>query len=648
MGLTILPLLCFVALAAYNFNQTYQNKKMLEEMLILTESASASALLVHELQKERGASAGFLGSKGKKFQDILKQQRTESDQKQNTLRQFRQSAQLPPQLENLFSQIDIELNKIPEMRNRVDNFTVTVKEEVAFYTHLNALLLSIMDNAANNNKNASLAISATAIGSFLQYKERAGIERAIMSNVFANDKFTPALLEKFIRLLAEQQAYYDKFKAHANGIQVKTYDNSVTGKAIDEVNDYRKIALTKMQEGNFNVDPTVWFATITQKINLLKSVEVQLLKELYNDNEQLISDNQNNLISLATTILITLFVVLLLTFYIGSQLDKGIEEITTKLNIISNSNDLTVRIEVESGDELGTISSTINQLLCHLQTLVRTIQNTTEQLKNNLDENIEHNLLISSTINNGSDQVTQVVTATTEMNSTAAEIARNAIQAAQETASASSESKHGNDEVEETIMHINHLSHELNSASAVIEKLNNAAMNIGKFLNVIKEISEKTNLLALNAAIEAARAGDSGRGFAVVADEVRSLALQTKDSTTEIETMICELQTSSTAAQQAMSNGIKVVEQSVEDARHTGENISHINAFIQQINLINEQVATASEEQTSVTEEITRNMVNIQDGYNDMQQDYHTVEKCNQAVELLTKELNATISQFKI
>lgn len=647
-GLTLFPLLGFICFSGYNFIETYQDKVVLEEMLVLTNSASNSALLVHELQKERGLSAGFLGSNGNKFSDLLPKQRKSTDQKRQQLSQFIANNSLPTQLADLFKKVEVELNKIPKMRGSVDAFGVSVKTEVAFYTHLNKLLLSIIDNTANQNKDTNLAISATAIGSFLQHKERAGIERAILSNVFANDAFTPATLEKFIRLLAEQDAYIVKFKAHATPEELRIYETTVKGSAIDNVENYRNIALNNLEEGGFNIDPTVWFAAISKKINLLKQVEISLLENLQTNNQALIDNKQNSLILLAVITFIPLIFTLFISYYIAAQLLTGINEITTKLHSISQTDDLTIRVSINSKEELGEIANSINSLVSHLQEIVQKIQHTSSSLKETLIENEENSDIISQKIITGSDQVTQVVTATTEMSSTVAEIARNAIDASSETERATQESVQSQVEVSETTVSINQLSQDLTQASEVISELNQSSENIGKFINVIKEISEKTNLLALNAAIEAARAGESGRGFAVVADEVRSLASQTKKSTNEIELMVTELQAKSVAAQHAMENGIKMVEKSVKDTTHTGENIARINSSIEHINMMNEQVATAAEEQSCVTEEINRNMVNIQDGYADMQTSYEQIDRTTKTGGKLANNLNEIVRRFKI
>ena len=646
--LTLLPLIGFISVATHDFIQAYQQKTILEKMLVLTDSAAVSSLLVHELQKERGASAGYLSSKGENFQQDIKTHRQTTDQKNKDLQAFINSASLTPKLTILFSKVKQQLDKLPSLRQQVDNLSISVNDEVAFYSHLNSLLLSIINNTANENENSKLAISSVTIGSFLQHKERAGIERAVLSNVFSQDSFTPTLLQKFISLLAEQEVYLDKFKAHATTEQLAIYEKNLTGQALQAVESYHKIALDNADNGNFNTDPKVWFDTMSQKINLLKTVEVSLLDNLHDNNKALLSEKITYLTILGLIILIALSLILLLSFYIAMQLHKGINEITSKLTSITTNNDLTLRINVNSKDELGEISLTINQLVEHLQGLVGKIQHTSNSLKNNLVENIKNNHIIEGKINSGTEQVIQVVTATTEMSSTVADIARNAMHASTETEKANAQSQHGNEEVEETIENINNLSIELRNASTVIEKLNGSVVNISKFLNVINEVSEKTNLLALNAAIEAARAGDYGRGFSVVADEVRSLALQTKESTNEIELMISELQSSSKDAQKAMSNGIEMVSKSVNDATQTGQDISLITKSIQEINEMNEQIATAAEEQSCVTEEINRNMLHIQEGYTEMQISYGNIEKCSEMVDSLATELENTVNQFKI
>ena len=158
----------------------------------------------------------------------------------------------------------------------------------------------------------------------------------------------------------------------------------------------------------------------------------------------------------------------------------------------------------------------------------------------------------------------QVAAAINEMTSTMQEVATHATIAAESAGNADSAANAGRRIVAHTIDDIETLAQELENAARTIHGLESESEKIGSVLDVIKGISEQTNLLALNAAIEAARAGEQGRGFAVVADEVRALATRTQQSTEEIEAMISRLQS---GAQEA----VKVMEQSRQHAQHSTE-----------------------------------------------------------------------------
>lgn len=123
------------------------------------------------------------------------------------------------------------------------------------------------------------------------------------------------------------------------------------------------------------------------------------------------------------------------------------------------------------------------------------------------------------------------------------------------------------------ITEVGGLTDDVAHASDVIKRLEKDSSNIGTVLILIRDIAEQTNLLALNAAIEAARAGEHGRGFAVVADEVRILAGKTQKATTEIQTIIEELQ-------QRARNAVEVMESSQERVGSSQTQAARVNEIL--------------------------------------------------------------------
>jgi methyl-accepting chemotaxis protein len=219
----------------------------------------------------------------------------------------------------------------------------------------------------------------------------------------------------------------------------------------------------------------------------------------------------------------------------------------------------------------------------------------------------------SSMANSGeqASRTNSVAAAINELGAAAQEIARNAADASQQASGASSEADDGRQVVERNIAAIRELSAKISDSCRQIETLNAKTVDIGHILEVIKGISEQTNLLALNAAIEAARAGEAGRGFAVVADEVRSLAHRTQSSAQEIQQMIEQLQVDARQSVTTMTESQRQSESSVSIADQAGERLVAVTRSIGEIDAMNQSVATATEEQTAVIESLNMDIIEI-------------------------------------
>lgn len=282
-------------------------------------------------------------------------------------------------------------------------------------------------------------------------------------------------------------------------------------------------------------------------------------------------------------------------------------------NVASGEADLTQRLDTKIDPEFAPLARGFNQFIENLQEQVTETKKLSHQLMEGTHQISSGAQESANAMNTQMMELEQLATAMNEMAATSIDVANNVQNAAEYAKQADSATENGMSVVNQTTTEINELSNNINQAVAEVESLEKATDSIGTILRVINDIAEQTNLLALNAAIESARAGEAGRGFAVVADEVRTLAQRTQQSTTEIASMIDQLQSGASKVSSSMSSSQQRAESTVDKAQQTADALAKIRETIQQINDMNIHIASAAEEQSHVAEEINGKTVNIKD-----------------------------------
>ncbi|MFA0413506.1 methyl-accepting chemotaxis protein [Vibrio renipiscarius] len=313
---------------------------------------------------------------------------------------------------------------------------------------------------------------------------------------------------------------------------------------------------------------------------------------------------------LTTAIIAAIFI--FLGVLLANSITQPIRAIAMRFSDLGKGDgDLSQRIEIKNHDEIGQLSEGFNGFIEKIHQSMTEVAETSHALQS-AAENVSSRA--HSTYDNSQlqrDQTIQVVTAINQMGATISEIASNASTAADTAALASNNTQVGQNVVINAKEMINRLADDIDNTGHVVEKLALTTQEIGSILDVIRDISDQTNLLALNAAIEAARAGEQGRGFAVVADEVRNLASRTADSTNEIQKMINQLQNDAKDAVVAMASGKLLTQEGVSSSDEAVEVLSTISERIHDIADRNTQVATATEEQSTVVYTINHNIEEI-------------------------------------
>ena len=399
----------------------------------------------------------------------------------------------------------------------------------------------------------------------------------------ANERWTK--YKNIKGLSTKEQEFIEAFdKTHAEWIPIS---RKIVDGRIEDSREGRRLALD-LSLG----EASVKFETMRENINTLTEITQEYAGI---DSKSAVSVAKLGMIVTVSMIFTGIFFGLIAAFFTARGITRPLNNAIHGLkNVAEGEGDLTMRLTIQSKDEIGDLAKWFNIFIEKLQRIICEIDSSTISVIDSAEELTNTSSVLSSNSQETSKRADNVANATEEMTRNLNNVAAAMEESATNTSMVASASEEMTATINEIVTN-SAKAHSISqdavkkaeNASTKMNTLGQAAQAIGKVTEAITEISEQTNLLALNATIEAARAGEAGKGFAVVANEIKELAKQTANATLNIKSQIDEVQNTTST---------------------TVVDIDQITKVINNVNDIISTISSAVTQQLAATEEISSNI----------------------------------------
>lgn len=351
----------------------------------LSQYSINASNLVHELQKERGSSAVYIASGGTKMKNDLEDNKRETDKALAAFQQFMQSFDANRYGSELSSKVNsavTQLNELHSKRNAVVSLSIQKDEATRFYTTINSSFIQSFENVVLQANHPRISAPASAYVNFISAKELAGIERAVMSGIIAENKAVGAtILNNWMTFWKGQERLHNSFEYLASNEVLSFYKSNITGQITDKVSGIRNMILEKAAEGNFGISGDEVFDAATQRINALNNVEGFQANELQTLSGAIAKDASNAVILYSIIGGGALAIVVALTLIIGRAITRPLNKMIVAADEFSKGN-VNREIDIYQNDEIGNLANAFRNMQTTLKGISKELGDLIQNTKN--------------------------------------------------------------------------------------------------------------------------------------------------------------------------------------------------------------------------------------------------------------------------
>ncbi len=656
IALFITPLLAFLITATVNISQNITVADDAESVSSLVKLVVALNDAADAMQKERTFSVLY-ALNSVQWLDELKKQRRTTDQKENQLLQLIQETEVSGFSEITQTSIQKQMTTIVEgfktNRSDVDNKVFSPDETIVKLSGNIFGTVWLGLSLVHEAKTPTTLLDIINYTNILKLKNSMGtLHSALPISIIEGKVTSRKHLIRIAKLESQMRAHganvMQLSKGALNETFTRLHKETLQGEK-KGTSFYRGLSNIAIKGINkpLNIDLPQWLKEIDSLLNTIRTIETSAAQAVINTAESEQKSAKSNLFFWIGLVSIVLIITIAASLYLMKGINAPLANMTTRIkDIAEGEGDLTKQLRHLPKDELGVLGGWVNTIIENLRLLIIDIQSTATEVNNSAEQSIQVAHSNNDAVNLQLSEINMVVTAMNEMAVTSQQMAESAATAADSANEGQNYVDICNNKVSENCQAIEQMVEQICDASHQVNDLEMNTKQIHTILSTIQNIAEQTNLLALNAAIEAARAGEQGRGFAVVADEVRTLAKRTQDSTSEISSMLDQLQNSTNAVVNAMNQTQEKSSEGLEKAQEAVHALTQVEQSVNMINDMNIQIAAATEEQSSVCEEMNRNMVQIQNQSDVVQTQSKQASHLGEQLGNVAKSQRELVSQF--